>query len=231
MGLASILHNGRTWDGVARLEVRAFGGRTPESPLTVSLTRHAPDSQPPTERDLGLLNNHLMAVDGKPYANNYVAFLRASQTSSAVVAFVDRDEAPDLVVDRLLSQLPVTSAAGAIIDDHTCRVGLRTRGHEWPGGDDGRLTTVSTTAQDAPIELFPATLLGWSFWWRREARELRGRPVTSDELPPPPKQLVLQENGHSYPIQMEGWERTEWPDPPRRPADDGWNEWVDPDSG
>ncbi|MFF3337818.1 hypothetical protein [Streptomyces flavidovirens] len=129
------------------------------------------------------------------------------------------DEVPDLVVDRHMTQLPGAQAAGAVIDDHTCRVGLRTQELRC-SGHHGMLVTMTTDVADAPVELFPSVVLGWSYWWRQRVMALRERPVASEELPPPPERLDLVEDGRSYVVRLEGWERTEWPSPPPRPRID-----------
>lgn len=219
----------RPWTGVARIEMHA-GGDTPEKTLTVRLSRFDPTLDTWPEPSAELLSTYLFAVHGGPYSDNVAQFLRASQSSVTVAKWLDADEVPNLVVDRLMTQLPGAKAVGALMDDRTCRVGLRTRELPWDG-DHGMLLTMVSEEAEAPVELFPCLLLGWSYWWQKREKDLRGRPVSSKDLPPPPAHLDLVENGRSFRVRLEGWERTEWPEPPPRQRDHMPNVWLDPDSG
>lgn len=124
------------------------------------------------------------------------------------------------VVDRLMTQLPAAKAVGALVDDRTCRVGLRIRELPW-NDSHGKLVTMTT---DAAVELLPSLLLGWSYCWRKREKALRGVPIPSEELPAPPAQLDLVEDGRTYRVRLEECERTEWPDLPCRQSDDAWND-------
>ncbi|MFE7804802.1 hypothetical protein ACFU51_09105 [Streptomyces sp. NPDC057430] len=211
-------HEGRPWVGTALVEVHADGGETPDTPLTVRLTRRAPEAL--SERVPGLLSDHLLAVDGGPHTDNFPQFFRSSQSSAAVAAWMRRDEAANLVVDRLMINLPVTKAVGAMMDSRTCRVGLRDR--EGVKDGEGFLVTMAADVAGAPVELFPSLLLGWSYWWRRRSTVLRGSPR---DLPLPPTRLDLVEKGRVYPVRLEDYQRTTWPSPPPRTPPD----WLDMD--
>lgn len=175
-------HRGQRWGGFARIDARAAGGIEPGDVLTVDLSRHDPGPEP--EPDKTLLTTFLTAVDAGGYegSGQTAAYLRGSQTSSAVAAWVREDEPPDLVVDRLMSNLVVVNTAGALIDARTCRVGLR-----WTfdrlDNTDGVLLSMKSETTDPPVELFPALLYCWLSWWRAQADALRGSP----EMPPSPR--------------------------------------------
>ncbi|WP_370132439.1 hypothetical protein [Streptacidiphilus sp. EB103A] len=162
---------------MVRIDARVTGGTGPGSVLIVHLSRHDPGPEP--EPDDTLFTRFLTAVepDG-PYSSVYA---RGSQTSAAVAAWVGEDEPPDLVVDRLMSTLFVATAAGALIDDRTCRVGLKSMAGTLDSRDGMLLTMTSETA-GAPVELFPALLYCWRSWWLRQVDALRDGP----RMPAPP---------------------------------------------
>ncbi|MCX4681531.1 hypothetical protein OG413_40745 [Streptomyces sp. NBC_01433] len=170
----------RPWGGFVRIDARATVGTEPGSVLVVCLSRHDPGPEPePSET---LLTMFLTAVDASPFEDSggKAAYLRGSQTSPAVAAWVQKDEAPELVVDKIMSNLVVVNTAGALIDDRTCRVGLRST-FEQVDNRDGVLLTMTSETADAPVELFPALLYCWLSWWRQQDLALRG----GSEAPPP----------------------------------------------
>ncbi|KUN02097.1 hypothetical protein AQI95_28890 [Streptomyces yokosukanensis] len=121
------------------------------------------------------------------------------------------DEPAELVVDRLMSNLVVASTAGPLIDDRTCRVGLRSASEQFQlGSGDGVLLTMTGETAGAPVELFPALLYCWLSWWRRQVNALRDGP----EMPPPPKR------GHAddYVGQLATWIEQAMEQHRRRPA-------------
>ena len=69
---------GQAWAGVARVEAHTVGGTTPDSVLTVYLSRHDPETDP--DPDARLLNSFLTAVDAGPYGNvdSTAVFMRGS---------------------------------------------------------------------------------------------------------------------------------------------------------
>lgn len=189
--------DGRPWAGVARVDAFAVGGSTPDSVLTVHLSRHDPGTVP--EPDARLLTSFLIAVDAGPYGDvgGTGMFRRGSQTSRAVAAWARENEAPELVVDRFMSQLVAVNTAGALIDDRTCRVGLRST-FERLDNEQGVLLTMTSETDGAPVELFPALLFCWMWWWRKQVEALSDRP----EMPKPP------ERSHSlddFADQVAGW--------------------------
>lgn len=174
--------SGRPWAGIARVEARPVGGTTPDSVLTIHLSRHDPDTDPDPEASL--LNSFLTAVDAGPYgdAAGTAVFVRGSKTSRAVAAWVRENEAPELVVDRLMSQLVVVNSAGALTNNRTCRVGLRPT-FERMGNEHGVLLTMSSETAGAPVEMFPALLYCWLWWWHKQVEVLSDRL----EMPSPPE--------------------------------------------
>ncbi|MEU6351623.1 hypothetical protein ABZ896_20145 [Streptomyces sp. NPDC047072] len=152
------------------------------------MSRH--DPRPVPEPDETLLTTFLTSVDSRVYEEpgGKAAYLRGSQTSPAVAAWVLQDEPPELVVDRLMSTLVVVNTAGALIDDQTCRAGL------WSTFDhldnrNGVLLTMTSETPGAPVELFPALLYCWLFWWRKQVVALRDGP----EVPPAPRRGKAEE--------------------------------------
>lgn len=188
--------NGRPWGGVARIEARATGGAEPGSVLAVHLSRH--DPRPAPKYDEALLNTFLTAVDADEVGDprRTAAYLRGSQTSPAVAAWAREEEPPELIVDRLMSNLVVVNTAGALIDDQTCRVGLRPT-FDHLDNRDGVLLTMTSETADAPVELFPALLYCWLSWWRRQVNALHGGP----EATPPP----ARGNADDYAVQLATW--------------------------
>ncbi|MBP2055445.1 hypothetical protein J2Z21_008459 [Streptomyces griseochromogenes] len=164
--------------------------------LTIHLSRHDPAAG--ANPDAQLLSSFLTAVDAGPHGDvaSVAAFSRASKTSPAVAAWVRRDEVPELVVDRLMSQLVVVDAAGALIDDRTCRVGLRSTFERLDNEHGVLLTMRSETA--APVELFPALLHCWMWWWRKQVEALSDRP----EMPSPPERTA---NADDFAVQLAQW--------------------------
>lgn len=169
---------GRAW-GLTRIDARADGGTTRGSVLTVHMSLHDPGPDP--QRDETLLTRFLTAVDGGVGTDSAVTFLRGARTSAAVAAWVGDEEAPELVVDRLMSGAVAASTAGAVVDNRTCRVGLRPGAFQHPDSRDGFLLTMRSETP-APVELFPSLLYCWMVWWRKQVSELYIRPETS---PPP----------------------------------------------
>ncbi|MFF1712202.1 hypothetical protein [Streptomyces sp. NPDC058268] len=131
-----------------------------------------------------LLTMFLTAIDtGTPEdRRRTAAFERWARTSPAVAAYVHDSEVPELVVDRLMSNLVVVNTAGALIDERTCRVGLRST-FERLDNPDGVLLTMTSETPDAPSELFPSLLYAWLSWWRQRDRALHEGPLK----PPPPQ--------------------------------------------
>lgn len=167
------------WTGDARIDAHIVDDAGSE--LTVRLSRHALPPLP--EPDETLLTRFPTSVTPRPNDGEHSAarLPRAAFTSPAVAAWVGRHEAPELVVDRFMSQLPHTRAAGALVDKSTCRVGLRTT--LTPMEDDsGTLLTMISETPGAPVELFPALLYCWLHWSHHKANPSSGRPQT--ELPP-----------------------------------------------
>ncbi|MEU0215573.1 hypothetical protein ABZ281_10800 [Streptomyces sp. NPDC006265] len=81
-----------------------------------------------------------------------------------------------------MSTLCAATVAGALIDDQTCRVGLRSTSEQLDNRD-GMLLTMTSETTDAPVELFPALLYCWRSWWRQQAKALQDGPHT----PSPPR--------------------------------------------
>jgi hypothetical protein len=173
-------HQTGRWGGVARIDAHTTQSPEAESVPVLHLSRHDPGPEP--EPDATLLTRFLTAVAAGPLEDvgRTAAFQRGAQTSPAVAAWVGEDEAPELVVDRLMSNLVVVNTAGALIDERTCRLGLRST---FDGLDnrDGVLLTVTSETADAPVELFPSLLYAWLSWWRRRDKALRDGP----QIPPP----------------------------------------------
>jgi hypothetical protein len=187
----------RPWGGVARIDARATGGTEPGSVLSVHLSRHDPGPEP--ESGETLLTMFLTAVDAGMFddsGKSAAAYFLGSRTSPVVAAWVREDEPPELVVDRLMSNLGAVNTAGALVDDRTCRVGLRPT-FQRSDQRDGVLLTMSSETADAPVELFPALLYCWFSWWRGQITALCDGP----EMPPPPKR------GHTAPWagQLAAW--------------------------
>ncbi|MFJ3946232.1 hypothetical protein [Streptomyces griseoaurantiacus] len=177
---------GRLWGGgvAARIDARITadpGHAETESAPVFHLSRH--DPAPAPGPDDTLLTMFLTAVDtGTPEdRSRSAAFERWARTSPAVAASVREHEAPELVVDRLMSNLVVVNTAGALIDTQTCRVGLRST-FERLDNPDGVLLTMTSETPDAPVELFPSLLYAWLSWWRQ-----RDRARHAPQTPPPPR--------------------------------------------
>jgi hypothetical protein len=173
---------GRLWGGgvAARVDVHTTGGPEPESAPVFHLSRH--DPAPATDPDDTLLTMFLTAIDiGAPEdVSTTASFERWSRRSRAVAARVREDDAPELVVDRLMANLVAVNTAGALVNERTCRVGLRSTFDELDNRDGVLLTMTSETA-DAPVELFPSLLYAWLSWWCRHDGALYDGP----QIPPP----------------------------------------------
>ena len=182
--------------GIARVEARAVGGTTPDSVLTIHLSRHDPQTDPDPGEEL--LSSFLTAVDAGPHgdAESAAAFARGAKTSWAVAAWVGEAEAPELVVDRLMSQLVVAKTAGALVDERTCRVGFRPTYQPLDNEQHGLLLTMTSETASAPVELFPALLYCWLWWWRKQVTAGHGGP----DMPSPPKH-----RGLDYGVQLAQW--------------------------
>ncbi|MGW6602595.1 hypothetical protein [Streptomyces sp. NPDC055036] len=180
------LQTGQLWGGVAaRIEAHTNadpGNSVAGSAPVFHLRRIDPALAP--EPDDTLLTTFLTAVDGHTLATvkRTVSFERWARTSRAVAACVREDEAPELVVDRLMANLVVVNMAGALVDEQTCRVGLRST-FDGLGTRDGVLLTMRGDTADAPVELFPSLLYAWLSWWRGCDRALYDGP----QIPPPPQ--------------------------------------------
>lgn len=197
----------RQWTGHARIDVQVVDDAGPE--LTVRVSRHA--TQAPPEPDETLLTRFLTTVTPRPNDGEHSAARLpvGALTSGALAAWVGRHEAPELVVDRFMSQLPAARAAGALVDKSTCRVGLRST--LLPMLDDsGMLLTMTSETPGAPVELFPALLYSWKQWAHRKANPLSGRPQA--ELPPRSGDL------DEYAGRIAGWLEKKLQQPDDRPV-------------
>lgn len=197
----------RLWTGHARIDAHVVDDSGPE--LTVRLSRH--DPQPLPQPDPTLLTRFLTTVAPRPSDSGHGTGMlpRGAPTSSAVAAWVGAREAPELVVDRIMAQLPHARAAGALIDERTCRVGLRST--LAPLDDDrGMLLTMTSEIPSPPVELFPALLYCWLQWSYREANPPSGHPQTA--LPP------RSANLDDYVGELAGWLETALQQHQDRPA-------------
>ncbi|MFF4363488.1 hypothetical protein [Streptomyces sp. NPDC001604] len=184
----------RLWTGHARIDAHVVDDTGSE--LTVHLGRHAPEPLP--QPDQTLLTRFLTTVTPRPTDSGHGAgtLPRAALTSPAVAAWVGASEAPELVVDRFMAQLPYARTAGALIDESTCRIGLRSALAP-PDDDRGMLLTMTSETPSPPVELFPSLLYSWLQWSYREANPSYGRQQTA--LPP------RSGNLDDYAAQLAGW--------------------------
>ena len=180
---------GQLWGGgvAARIDARITadpGDAGTESAPVFHLSRH--DPAPAPDPDDTLLTMFLTAVDTgtSEDRSRTAAFERWALTSSAVAVRVRGDEAPELVVDRMMASasLVAVNTAGALIDERTCRVGLRSSIFGGRYSRDGVLLTMTSETPDAPVELFPSLLYAWLSWWRQ-----RDRARHAPQTPPPPR--------------------------------------------
>ena len=191
---------GRLWGGgvAARIDAHTTGSPEAGSVPVFYLSRH--DPAPAPDPDDTLLTVFLTAVDaGTPEdVSRTASFARWSRTSRAVAACVREDEAPELVVDRLMANTVAVKAAGALIDERTCRVGLRST---FDGLDnrDGVLLTMTSQTADAPAELFPSLLYAWLSWWCQRDRALHDDP----QIPPPRQRETADIN--DFARQLAAW--------------------------
>lgn len=203
---------GRTGKVLARVEARLIDARESDGVLTVDLSRHDAQSEP--DPDAPLFNNFLVAFEPGPHGDpwQWDVFRHGALTSVAVVSRARAEETPDRVVGRLFGTLPglSMSVTAALVDAHTCRVGLRPRMQWFDLNDDGMLLTMTCQDSDAPVELFPALLYSWLSWWYRRATQLRGREIGNREVPRPPGRLDLVVRGHCFHIQVGDFTPTTW---------------------
>ncbi len=182
--------SGRLWGGGVAARIDARITADPQDPETepapvFHLSRH--DPAPAPDPDDTLLTMFLTAIDAGPIGepSRTAAFERWARTSSAVAARVRGDEASELVIDRMMASasLVAVNTAGALIDERTCRVGLRSSIFGGRYSRDGVLLTMRSETPGAPAELFPALLYSWLSWWRQRDRPRREGP----HMPPPPQ--------------------------------------------
>jgi hypothetical protein len=205
--MQNAVQSDRLWTGLARIDAHVVNDADAE--LTVRLSRHA--HQPRPQPDQTLLTRFLTTVAPRPSDSGHGAgtLPPGALTSPVVASWVGTREAPELVVDQFMCQLPHARAAGALIDESTCRVGLRPI--LAPLDDDrGLLLTMTSQTPSPPVELFPALLYCWLQWTQREANPLSGRPQTA--LPPRNARL------DDYASEIAGWLETALQQHRDRPA-------------
>ncbi|MEU6353113.1 hypothetical protein ABZ896_27945 [Streptomyces sp. NPDC047072] len=198
---------------LARVEARLVGGEDGDDVLAVDLSRHDPESL--AAPGALMFNNFQVAFEPDQHTDQpglQKTFVRGVQTSVAVVSRGWTDEAPDAVVDRVFRTLPglSTNVAAALVDDHTCRVGLRPRKQPFDLNNEGVLLTMTCQDPDAPVELFPALLYSWVSWWYRRATRLHGREIENREIPSPPERLDLVVRGRRFPVHLRDFTPASW---------------------
>ncbi|MEV7869151.1 hypothetical protein AB0P17_24360 [Streptomyces sp. NPDC088124] len=215
---------------------RPIGGEGAADALAVHLTLH-PTAYEPTEGGAALdlhtlalapltcghfrCSRHAQGVAENAHQDRWV------RSAGVVVRQICDVQPPFLALDAMMRRYPQASVCGAVIDERSCIVGIRTgdpfgaNGHD----SDAGFAVMMTCEDDAPAPLFASALDGWRIWWRRRASELTGRIVRDSDLPPPPLDLNMRVQERSFQIRLEDHERTVWPQlPPPPPPPPDWSD-------